>query len=444
MAMSTLLPIALILVILAVVVLRIRHFRPRQIQREVTRLTPEGEDSDATAPTVETIKLAPEPLKPLHRRLALRDQRLLPKPRPQGNPWQRPRKNKKIKVMEMDEATRLFAGTLRTKDRRVRDLLCDREQLERYGLPLWTVEADVANALQLSVGRLRYFSVHRQRERVPHYVQFAIPKRNGGERIILAPKRELKGVQRVLQSLLVERLPVSEHAHGFLRGRSIATHAAAHVGKRVVVRLDLKDFFPSLHVGRVRGLLIAFGYSYPVAAILATLMTESVRQPVQIGEEIYYVPVGSRHTVQGAPTSPGLANAIALPMDRRLAGLARKFGFTYTRYADDLTFSGFDIALSRALIKGVQRIVRAEGFTLNPEKTRVMTQRGAQRVTGVTVNRERGLSRRERRKVRAALHRARQGSPDAATHRQLEGKLAYLSMLNMRQADVLRAGLRGL
>lgn len=343
--------------------------------------------------------------------------------------------------MQMQEAKRLFGGTLRTKNRRVRDLLCDRQQLQRYGLPMWELEEDVARALGLTVGRLRYFSIHRQKERVVHYVQFAIPKRSGGERVILAPKRELKAILRELQEQLVVRLPVSEHAHGFLRGRSIATHAAQHVGKRVVVRLDIKDFFASLHVGRVRGLLIAFGYSYPVAATLAALMTESVRQPVQVGDELYHVPVGSRHAVQGAPTSPGLANAIALPLDRRLAGLARKLGFTYTRYADDLTFSGPDVALARALMKAVERIVRAEGFVLNPEKTRVMTRRGAQRITGVTVNRERGLSRRERRRLRAALHQARQGSPGAPTRRQLEGKLAYLSMLNTRQADALRAGL---
>jgi hypothetical protein len=439
--MSTLLPLLIIVLILALAGQRLAgRIWPRTVQRDTARLSQRGDDADASAGTVEIIELDPQPLKPLHRRLALRDQRLLPKPKA-GNPWALPRRRARSKVMEMDEATRLFAGTLRTRDRAARDLLCDREQLARYGLPQWSLETDVAEALGLSVARLRHLSIHRERERVIHYVQFAIPKRNGGERVILAPKRALKAVLRQLNCLLVARLPTSEHAHGFLRGRSIATHAAAHVGKRVVVRLDIQDFFPSLHVGRVRGLLIALGYSYPVAGTLATLMTEAVRQPVQVGEEIFFVPVGSRHTVQGAPTSPGIANAIALPMDRRLAGLARKLGFTYTRYADDLTFSGQDITAARALIKAVQRIVRAEGFALNQEKTRVMTRRGAQLVTGVTVNRELGLSRRVRRTLRAALHRARTGAPGAPTRQQLEGKLAYLSMLNKRQADGLRSGL---
>src|SRR5262249_20100449 len=154
--------------------------------------------------------------------------------------------------------------------------------LARYGLPLWRNEQDVAQALGLSVPRLRFFSIHRARERTCHYVTFAIPKRQGGERLIMAPKRELKTIQRQLVALLLSRLPASPHAHGFVRGRSIRSNAEPHRGKRVLVRLDLADFFPSVHVGRVRGLLLALGYSYPVAQTLAVLMTEAPRQRVEI------------------------------------------------------------------------------------------------------------------------------------------------------------------
>ena len=123
-------------------------------------------------------------------------------------------------------------------------------------------------ALSLTIGHLRHLSQHRQRETVPHYVTFAIPKRSGGERLIHAPKRRLKEVLRKLDRLLVRKLPKSEHAHGFVRGRSIASNAAPHVGKAVVLRFDIKNCFPTIHYGRVRGLLIALGYSYPVAASL--------------------------------------------------------------------------------------------------------------------------------------------------------------------------------
>ncbi|GFE83767.1 hypothetical protein GCM10011487_57670 [Steroidobacter agaridevorans] len=414
------------------------RFWPKRATRDLSRL--ENADDDAADEEVlETVAVDGGPLKEHHRRLALRDARLLPKAKPRAHTW--PPKPKP-KVMSMDEATRLFAGTLRTKNRKLRDLRSDDDQLRRYDLPRWASEEDIANALGISVARMRYYSIHREKERVSHYVSFAIPKRSGGERIIMAPKRELKKLQRDLDRLLVSKLPVSEYAHGFRKGRSIASNASAHVGRKVVVKLDLKDFFPSLHVGRVRGLLIALGYSYPVAATLATLMTEAVRQPVQVGDEIFHTPVGGRHAVQGAPTSPGLANALTIALDRRLAGAARELGFTYTRYADDLTFSGDDAGKARQLIRTCQRIVHAEGFALNDAKTRVMTQRGAQLVTSVTVNREKGLSRRRRRLLRAELHRAQREGGDATLWRKLRGKLAFVSMLNARQADALAKNVR--
>jgi hypothetical protein len=426
-----LLPLLVILLLLAWSVWRIAgHLRSLSLPDAADLPWPAG---DVSADVADDRREAPR-LKPLHQRRVIRDPRMSAASR---RAEQAPAAAASP-VLSPQEARRLFAGTLRTRDRRVRDLLTDPEQLTRHGLPAWDTEFDVAGALGLSVSRLRYFSVHRARERILHYVQFAIPKRDGGERVILAPKRELKALLRRLNVLLVTKLPVSEHAHGFLRRRSIATHTAPHVGQRVVVRLDLKDFFPSIHVGRVRGLLVALGYSYRVAATLATLMTEAGRQPVQVGEQLFFVPVGSRHLPQGAPTSPGLANAMALVLDRRLAGLARSLGFNYTRYADDLTFSGRDIGLARALIKSAQRIVHMEGFALNPRKTRVMTQRGAQRITGVTLNRELGLSRRERRRLRAALHQARGAAPGTRVLRKVQGGLAYLSMLNPRQAQALR------
>ena len=188
---------------------------------------------------------------------------------------------------------------------------------------------------------------------------------------------------------------------------------------------------------RVRGYLIACGYSYPVATTLAVVMTEAKRQPVDVNGEIFHVPVGQRHCVQGAPTSPGVCNAIVAKLDRRLAGLARKFGLAYTRYADDLTFSGdIDAAAIGRLLHHANAIIGAEGFATNAGKTRVMHRAGRQRVTGVTVNHVLGLSRSERRKLRAAVHHVAKGKPvEPAT--SVRGKIAYLAMLNAAQADRL-------
>lgn len=408
--------------------LRLRH-QARHPVRDIARLVDDA-DSDARGDTVERIDMSGGPLKPGHRRRALRDRRLLPKPK---RDWSDP---KPPKVMSLDAATRLFAGTLRTRDRHARDLDTDAEQLERHGLPPWRSEAEVAAALGIEEKRLRHYAIHRQRERVVHYIAFAIAKRNGGERVILAPKKELKALQRKLNKLLVDKLPVSDAAHGFRPGRSIASNAAPHAGKAVVLKLDLENFFPSLHVGRVRGLLIALGYAYPVAAGLAALMTESERQPVVVDGETFHVPTSSRHAVQGAPTSPGLANALALRLDRRLTGLARAHGFVYTRYADDLAFSSDDVATARQLLKRAESVIRAEGFRVNRAKTRVMTQASAQRIAGVTVNAAPGWSRAQRRKLRAELHRARtSGATDPSLWQKLRGKLAFVRMLNRAQGE---------
>lgn len=388
--------------------------------RDVSRLSPEQEAIS------EKVDVSGGPLKPGHRRRALRDPRLLPKARPPVG--------KKPREMSMAEAERLFSTSLRTRNRHRRDLLCDPEQLLRLGLPLWKTENDLAAALNLSLPQLWSFAFHRLGERHSHYVTFALPKRGGGERLILAPKKRLKAVQRRLHSLLAEKLPVSPAVHGFRKGRSTLSNATPHVGKAVVIRLDLKDFFPHCTWQRVRGLLVAYGYSFPVATTLTLLMTEAERQPVELEDGLAYVPVGTRYCVQGAPTSPALANALALKLDRRLLGLSRKLGFDYTRYADDLTFSGAEVSRVPLLLRAVQSIVESEGFVLNPAKTRVMRKGRRQSVTGVIVNQVAGLSRQQRRRWRAALHQLQINNPSALPDARLRGMLAYLAGLNPEQA----------
>lgn len=397
-------------------------------KRDIARLDVDDEnDLDIID---ESVDLSGGPLKPNHLRRALRDPRLLPKKR-----------RSKKKQFTQDQAARLFSQTLRTRNRNIRDLLPDEDQLNRYSLPVWRTEADIAQALELSVKELRFFSIHRQMETCPHYFTFAIPKRNGDRRLIMAPKRRLKEIQRRLNRLLIQQLPVSDCAHGFLPHRSIRTGAEPHVGRKVVIHLDIKDFFPSVTFARVRGLLIALGYGYAEATILAVLMTEAQRQPVEIDGQRYHVPVGRRYCVQGAPTSPGICNAIVMRMDRRLSGLARQFKFNYTRYADDITFSGDHGDAVGKLLRLIHQIVTSEGFTLNQSKTRIMRQGRRQTVTGVTVNQNLGLSRQQRRILRAQIHQMQKqhadGKVDSVKLKQLQGKLAYLRMLNPKQAEAL-------
>ncbi|MEZ6119549.1 MAG: reverse transcriptase family protein [Pirellulaceae bacterium] len=407
--------------------------RPHPITRNIANL--EGDHAQSVTELVDT---SGGPLKPHHQRLAVRDVRFLPKPqRPSSLPsWSRPAKPV---VFSKTDAQRFFSASQRTKNRQLRDLASDTDQLQRYGLPEWNSEDEVAAALGLTVSQLRHYSIHRQRETSPHYVMFAIRKQQGGHRIIHAPKRRLKKIQRMLLAELVSKLPVSEFAHGFRRQRSVATNAAPHVGKAVVIKLDLADCFPSLHFGRVRGLLIALGYSYVVATTLAIVMTEAIRQPVEAEGKIYYVPVGQRFCVQGAPTSPGLCNAILMRLDRRLAGLAAKHGFQYSRYADDLTLSGDDPAKAPYLVAMAGKIIRDEGFRVNRKKTRVLRPSRRQQITGVVVNQHAGLSRTARRRLRAAIHQL--SANDTHSRNQIIGKIAYLRMLNPDQAAPLQAAL---
>jgi len=409
----------------------------KPVTREVTRLPGHDATGRAADAVKETVRMDGL-LKPLHRRQILRDRRLLPDPSRKASWSALTGYQKRKKVMTAKESRRLFAGTLRTKNRELRTLATDQEQLTRHSLPVWNDEESLAAGLGLTVNQLRHLSTHRLRERVSHYIAFAIPKRSGGERIIHAPKKRLKRVLRQVNALLVSKLPVHDAAHGFIKGRSVKTNAQPHVGRAVVVKLDLKDFFPTVTFARVRGLLIALGYGYPVAATLAALMTESERQPVELDGQLLHVPVGPRVCVQGAPTSPGLCNAVVRRMDARLSGLAKKHGFTYSRYADDLAFSGDDVAKVQLLINRATRIITTEGFVVNGEKTRVMRQGNGQRIAGVTVNKDLGLSRQQRRKLRAEAHREKTKGATPEQKAALTGRLAWLSMLNPAQAAKLK------
>jgi RNA-directed DNA polymerase len=350
---------------------------------------------------------------------------------------------------------RYFGEELWGASTRQRSAAFDEEKLRRFGLPSLRNEREVAAWLGLPLARLRWFTHDRAADTTWHYVRYTVPKRSGGQRVILAPKRELKAMQRRALADLVGKIPIAPAAHGFVPGRSITTNARPHVGKRVVIRLDLKDFFPSITFPRVRGVFIVHGYSYAVASTLALLCTEYDREPFDREGERFHVSVGPRHLVQGAPTSPALANLVAWRLDRRLTGLAAKYGFSYTRYADDLTFSGDDPAVVGRLITNVRRIVADERFTLNDAKTRVARRSRQQVVTGVVVNDQVATPRQIRRRLRAMLHNAQRdarGDGEAGTRPALSGTtftrarglVAFVNAVNPQHARPLWAALHQL
>jgi len=327
------------------------------------------------------------------------------------------------------------------------------EKLEAAGLPVLASPADLAAWLDLGVPALRWLAYHADAVTHPHYVQFKVPKRTGGTRTLSAPMPILAAAQeRILKGILAG-LPVEDCAHSFVPGRSTITGARPHVGRDVLIKLDLKDFFPTVIFPRVRGLFQSLGYSPAVATLMGLVCTESPRRRVVYDGEPYFVAIGDRSLPQGACTSPALSNLVTRRLDRRLRGASAAKGWVYTRYADDLTFSaprghrgdiGWIIARSRHL-------AAEEGFILNESKVRVLRRAGRQSVLGIGVNDKPGLRRREVRQLRAILHNARHTGLAAQNRDErpdfeawLRGKLAYLAMIDPDRGRPMLAQLNAL
>jgi retron-type reverse transcriptase len=293
----------------------------------------------------------------------------------------------------------------------------DAAKLERHGLPRLETPEVLAQALGLTVGQLRGLCFARTVSTRTNYVRFALKKKTGGLRIISAPMPKLKAAQHWVLKSVLEKVPMHEAAHGFRPGRSIVTNALPHVGAGVVVNLDLKDFFPTVVYPRVKGFFVKLGYSEATATALALLCTEPDMEEVELDGQRYFVAQGGRRLPQGAPTSPALTNLLCQRLDRRLKGAARKLGFTYTRYADDLTFSqprggAGDVG---KLLRLVRFVVRKEGFVPHPDKTRVLRRGRQQEVTGIVVNDKPGVDRQTLRRFRALLHQLEKSGPEGKT-----------------------------
>lgn len=285
-------------------------------------------------------------------------------------------------------------------------LSADEANVLKAGLPAIASPKALADLIGISLGELRFLAYDRALTKVSHYQRFTIPKKTGGERAISAPMPRLKRAQYWVLDTLLAHVPVHAAAHGFVPGRSIVTNATEHVGRDVVVNLDLKDFFPTLTFRRIKGKFRGLGYAEPVATVLALICTEPDVDELELDGERLYASKGPRRLPQGAPTSPALTNLVCLRLDARLSGLARAHGYAYTRYADDMTFSASGEAAAKVapLLKQVREIIAAEGFVIHPDKTRIMRKGRRQEVTGLTVNERVAVPRETLRRFRALLH----------------------------------------
>ena len=292
---------------------------------------------------------------------------------------------------------------------------------------------------------LARFAAH---ERMRHYRYRTIPKPGGGLRVIEIPKARLRAVQRAIVDGIVTRISPHASAHGFRPGRSVREFVAPHVGRDVVVRVDLRSFFQSIGAGRVNAIFRAVGYPEEVARALTALTTHAM--PSDVLAELPYAErqrLRTPHLPQGAPTSPALSNLVAFGLDVRLAALAKKLGASYGRYADDLAFSG-DAELARAartVAIEMMRIAWDEGFEPNPDKTRVQKRSRRQRLAGLVVNARPTWPRAERDRFEAILVNCVRHGPASQNRRNvrdfrahLQGRLAWLAHVDPRSADAMR------
>jgi RNA-directed DNA polymerase len=335
------------------------------------------------------------------------------------------------------------------------------EQTDAWKLPAIHNPTELADFLCLGVSELEWLADYKginskaQSTKLHHYNYWLRAKRSGGVRVIEVPKLRLKDAQRRILDDILACVPPHSTVHGFVRGRSIVSFAQPHANQALVIRMDLADFFPSVDRARVEGIFRNLGYGDLVARLLAGLCTSRVPAPVlahasievdreerQRARLLYGVP----HLPQGAPTSPALANLCAYNLDCRLAGLARSAGATYTRYADDLAFSGgeeFCRGASR-FVDHVAAIALEEGFAVNHRKTRLHRQGARQKLAGVVVNRQPGVTREDRELLEAILFNCvrygpssqnRKGLPDFRSH--LQGRVSHVRMVNSGHAERL-------
>ncbi len=322
----------------------------------------------------------------------------------------------------------------------------DQRWLEYYGLPLLRTPDDLAAWLGIPIGRLAWLT-HRTREgnrpkdeHDAHYHFIWKKKRSGGWRLIEAPKQELKAVQHQILHEILDLVPAHPAAHGFLRGRSIVTNAAPHVGSKFILKQDLENFYPSVKYSRVVAIFRSLGFSREVSIWLARLTTSAppwgLDTPINNWELWQFM---THHLPQGAPTSPAIANLSAFGLDVRLSGLAKAYNLKYTRYADDLTFSGpgLSIPALNDFIPLTNKIIASERFSVNKRKRKIIRNSQRQCVTGVVVNEKVNISRQDYDRLKAILHNCakhgpqtqnRDKLPDFASH--LRGRVAHVKQLN--------------
>lgn len=293
---------------------------------------------------------------------------------------------------------------------------------------------DLAKFLGVKPSFLTYHIYHNPQIKLnQHYTEFEIPKRSGGIRVIAAPNKKLKIIQKKLAFQLNEHLislgfyRKNKSIHAFIKEnksnkRGIISNSKIHRNKKYVFNIDLENFFESIHFGRVKGYFQnddKFNLSKDIAIILAQICTYKGSLP------------------QGAPTSPIISNLIGNILDSKILKLTKKYKLHYTRYADDMTFSTNDYKFLENMAgfnRELENIIELSGFKINTSKTRLQYRTSRQQVTGLVVNDKVNIPRDYYKKTRAMANNLYKNGKfeiegKEATLNQLEGRFSFINQL---------------
>lgn len=265
-----------------------------------------------------------------------------------------------------------------------------------------------------------------------HYHNAQLPKKGGGYRNLSVPDEVLKTIQKRIADVLLIHMPVSRYAKAYRFGSSTLRNAKHHVGKQVVLKLDILHFYDSIRYSTVKDKVFPEEiYAEPLRILLTMLCYHKDALP------------------QGAPSSPAITNIILYEFDELVSQWCRERGIAYTRYCDDMTFSGdFD---SAEVIRFVRSELKKMGFLLNEQKTRIQRPSQQQTVTGIVVNEKLSIPADYRRKLRQELYYCRKFGirehlqkigleiPEETYRMQLLGKVNYVLQVNPKDQEMLNA-----
>lgn len=349
----------------------------------------------------------------------------------------------------MESPIKTYKKSLAKADRspefKERTLAYARELTEK-GLPIIFSPKHLAIHLGIDYGELK--------DRIDcsedYYHYFLISKKNGGKRRVIAPSATMREVQAWIKSAILDKQEVKECVTGFVKKKSVLDNARPHVNKKYVLKCDIKDFFESINIHAVSAIFHKMGYTRQVAYALAALCTTKICKwrydQLEDEEQEAFGPLFGKDAaflVQGAATSPGIANLVCARMDKRLMGYCERHNVSYTRYADDMTFSA-DRKEDLPSMAFLRKVLHKYDFEMNDEKTQLLTSKGRQYVTGLLVDGRVRVPGKYKKEIYRHLHFClkygghshfnRLASEKAFGREWLYGKIYYVNAIEPEEA----------